>query len=465
MLDQTLPSTVPVLMPVGHRVDALVIAFAVIPDHKRIEYLLANVEEARDRGCAVIEFRDAGLAFEVSASAKSVRFSFANLDVRCMWDEQATGGWQLTVTPCATYLATHTVDETLELCRRIAGCLGLIQAERLRRVDLCADFQGFPLVEMGAEALQTRRSKTVSFQSEEKDLIGAPKIEPNEHGEAVRVFRKTDTEVTGYCVSPGNTIMARLYDKTVELRHPGREHKAELEHSIWRKNGWDGASQVTRVEFQLRGEILDEVELRDPSQLRDKLDAVWQYCTRWLRCIDVNSSTRRKRCAVLPAWKLVQETKFVHTAQPVERKRCRGGATVENMFGTLISYLGKTGRLRNFFHGSVDSFLDALDFEALPELEATLEELFREASRAYVKEMVNKHGWREAAARAFLKIQSCYVRFLESDDAQHFGDDEFVFDSNSVKPGHPIRMPSGELFHPITYDRAFWMQRAEEARA
>jgi hypothetical protein len=430
---------------VGRRIDALVLAFAVTPDPHRIEYLQTHALEAQDRGAAVLEFRAEGLAFEVVKTQLVTRVVFANLDVRCQWDENASGGWQLAVTPCATYLATHSLEETLALARRIAGCFGVVDAERLRRVDLAADFQGFPLVEMGQEALQTRRSNTASFQTEAKDVEGVPDLDG--YGAPVRVYRKSDATITGYVVSPGNTIMARLYDKTIELKHPGREHKADLEHTIWKAHGWDGESQVTRVEFQLRGEVLDEVELRDPNDLKAKLDSIWQYATRWLRCIDVASSARRKRCKLLPAWALVQETRFYHPDEPVTRKRVRGGATCENMFGTLISYLGKSGRLGHLFRGSVDDFLNVLDFEAVDTLQKTLEVLFAEAAKGYIAEMFNKHGWREAAARAFVKIQSAHVRFMES-DGDYF-DDQTIFDSTTVSGGRPITLPNGETFFPM----------------
>ena len=441
---------------VGLRVDALVLAFALTPDPHRIEYLEQHGTEAQERGGAVLEFPQERLAFEVARTHQATRVVFANLDVRCQWDEAAAGGWQLTVIPCATYLATHSLDETLTLCRRIAGCFGIVDAERLRRVDLAADYQGFPLVEMGPAALQTRRSKTVSFETEAKDVAGAPDLDG--YGAPVRVYRKNDSSITGYVVSPGNTIMARLYDKTVELRHPGREHKAELEHTIWKAHGWDGETQVTRVEFQLRGEVLDEVELRDPTQLKAKLDAVWQYCTRWLRCIDLTTSSRRKRCALLPAWVLVQETRFFHPDVPVTRKRVRGGATCENMYGTLISYLGRSGKLKNLFRGNVEDYVAALDFEAFEAAQKTLEALFAAAAKEYLAEMVNKHGWREACIRLFAKIQATHTRFLES-EADYF-DDQTVFDSTTVAAGRPITLPNGETFIPL--DGLYW-DRQEEA--
>lgn len=430
---------------VGLRVDALVIAFALEADPNILEYLAANAEECRERGSAVLEFRDRGLAFEVQKTQLTSRIVFSNLDVRCQWDENAAGGWNLTVTPCATYLATHSIRQTLALARRVAECIGPVTAERMRRVDLAADYQGFPLCEMGQEALQTKRSRTVSFETEAKDVHDVPDLDG--YGAPVRVFRAADSTITGYVVSPGNPIMARLYDKTIELKHPGREHKAELEHTIWRGNGWDGETQVTRVEFQLRGEVLDEMKLRNPAELEEKLDQVWQYCTRWLRCIDLQSATRRKRCDILPAWVIVRETKFRHTETPITRKRVRGGATVENMFGTLISYLGRSGRLRQMFAGSVERFVDALDFEAVDVLKQVLEECFTEAAKGYVAEMLNKHGWREAALRAFGKVQATHARFFDSDKPEPYF--EAPWNADDVRPGRPIVLPNGKKFWPM----------------
>jgi hypothetical protein len=450
------PTETPQTTLVGQRVDALVVAYALDADPLRLEYLATHAAEAQARGAAVLEFPDERLAFELTKTQLLTRVVFGNLDLRAQWDEQAAGGWNLVVTPCATYLATHSLVETLELCRRVAGCFGLIAGERLRRVDLAADFAAFPLCEMGQEAIQTRRSKTGCFETEAKDVADAPDLDG--YGAPIRTYRAADSSITGYVVSPGNTIMARLYDKTVELKHPGREHKAALEHEIWRRNGWDGEQQVTRVEFQLRGEVLDEIHLRDPNNLHEKLDSVWQYCTRWVRCIDLTTATRRKRCALLPAWELAQSVRFVHPDEPVVRHRVRGGATFENMFGTLISYMGSSGRLAQMFRGTVDAFIDSLEYGAVEELTNTVQRVFAEAAKAYVSQMLNKHGWREAAARAFAKMQAAHARFAES-DGDYF-DDQTIYDSTTVHAGRPIVLPSGETFYPV--DGEQWIRYDNE---
>jgi hypothetical protein len=345
-------------------------------------------------------------------------------------------------------LATHSYKETLELCRAIAFHLGEVNGERLRRVDLASDYTDFPLEEMGQDALVTQRSKTVSFHTQAKDVLPSVDFEGGDQAD-VRVYRRSDSTITGYVVSPGNCLMARLYCKTTELRHPGREHKRELEYSIWKSNGWDGESAVTRVEFQVRGEALDDFKIRDPKDLEKKLDSIWQYCTQqWLRVVDVDTSIRRARCALLPCWDVVRTTVFLHPDVPAVRLRVRGGATMANMFGTLCSALGRTARLPQIAHGAMRHLVDKLEHELIDYTKQTLDALFAETRKAFMAEMIERHGWREACHRILAKIQSTAARFATSDNDEYFAAP--VFDPERVREGQGIPLPNGESFYPIS---------------
>lgn len=438
----------------GKRVDAIVIAYALTPFVLVTDELFHAGEIATERGAHIIQFEAQGLAFEVGKMTALTRVSFHNADVRCLWVDNAAGGWQLEVVPYASYLATHTLAETIGLCRRVAECFGEVHEHRIRRVDLCADFEHFPLKTMGQEAIYTTRSSTMSFRTEAKDVGELDHDGESDNAQRVREYRAADTSVTGYVVSPGNPLLCRIYDKTVELKQPGREGKKDLEEAIWTRNGWDG-SDVTRVEFQLRGVMLDEAGLRDPEDLQTKLDAVWQYTTRWVRLIDVASATRRKRCALLPCWDVVQHTHFAHDDAPIRRERKRGGATAAHVFGALLSYLATKAALKLDWTGDAEAMVNHLDFEALEYVRARYQDAFKTAFEAVLADTVQRYGWREACVRLLGKEQAVHARFFESDNpASYFsaaksGDLEPQrFDSLSIEYGKPIKLADGSSYYP-----------------
>ena len=318
---------------VGRRVDALVIA------HK-LDVTPAWRDEFQERqamadlaGAAQLQLGD--LYFEIRRSRKPNCVAFQNADIRCAFDERGPGGWNLEVVTRATFLATHTIAQSIELSERIAKLLGQPVKTRLRRIDLCADFTGFHLSRDDAERILTR-SKVEVFMPDSKDYDEAS-------GEfckpPLREHRRPNLVVTGFTVSPGNPLMARIYDKTGELTLAGREEKLAIEHTNWRGNLWDGASQVTRVEFQLRGEVLDELKLRDLQNLEGTLDGIWQTGVRWLRIVEPKSATRLSRCQLDSRWRAVTEVQFKHIAAPIKRVRVRGGATAEHAMGAVRSRL------------------------------------------------------------------------------------------------------------------------------
>lgn len=325
---------------VGRRVDALVIAFQVALSP-------AARDELRERQAIADEYGLAELRLETQCFAlrRSRRLNcvpFENADVRCMFDEQGPGGWNLEVVVRAAFLATHPLSTAVRLATEVALALGTIVATRLRRVDLCADFVGFPLRRDDSERIASRARHDVFIgESKDSDEASAELCKPR-----VREHHKANLEVTGFTVAPGNPLMARIYDKTAELRLSGREEKRLIEYANWSTNGWNEADDVTRIEFQLRGEILDELRLRDVQSLEQRLDAVWQTCVNCFRFGQPDSATRRSRCKLDERWQAVQAVQFAHHASPIKRARIRGGASAEHAMGALISRLASTSRLR-----------------------------------------------------------------------------------------------------------------------
>jgi hypothetical protein len=402
------------------RVDALVIAFKV--------QLAPGVRDELDERQAVADeagracLRVGASTYEVKRTRTQHLVSFRNAELRGAFDARASGGWVLEIIAHAAYLTTHTLDDAIALLERAAAEFGEVTEKRLRRFDLCADYVGFNFRDDDApmRLLTTRAKSGRFFVSDSKDIDEAA----GQLCQPVREYRGPRRDVTGCTVAAGNPLMARLYDKTTELRLSGRERKRELEYGRWREHGWDERSAVVRVEFQHRGRVLPELNLRDVGDLKANLDAVWQHDVRWLRLIEPGTATRRTRCQLDPRWKAVTATVFEHTSEPIRRLRLQGeGAQPSHVCGAMNSMLGARGRLSlaSVTHdGEVVTEAELADSLTSAEQEAWVarhyERLGLESGRIIANDELGRHGARGALVRAVARNDGTIARFSGSDD-------------------------------------------------
>jgi hypothetical protein len=161
----------------------------------------------------------------------------------------------------------------------------------------------------------------------------------------------------------------RVYDKLAELTAHNDEAKRAAEEEVWRRAGRDDDGPVSRVEFQLRGGVLDELSLRDPAQLGASLDRVWQYCVMWVRLAIPESASRRARWKTDPRWEATRSVVFERPSEPARRIACRGGAGAAQVIGAMRSHLaGSVGlpdvpaatRSAVFAVGEAERFIDGI---------------------------------------------------------------------------------------------------------
>lgn len=360
----------PVLLQ--RRVDWLQVAFRVEPDAAVLSYLTDRAELAAEHGCAEVRLTDPDgreLLLELRRNRIPGRFQLSNADVRVSFDLEAPGrrrdpaapqppdvdvetllpGWTVEVIPRAPYLARVSLADALERCRAVARCFGVSRGERLRRFDLAADFAGWDLrAEEWDKWVHHPRCTLTAYGGLHCDF-GDPEApatdQTDETDEAERHY--VQTRFTGFSLGKGPVRM-RLYDKTAELEGRGDAAKLELEHGSWTAGGWDGAARVSRLEYQIRGEALDELILRDPSALEGMIDSVWAYLTRrWSRFVLLGTATRRSRCKLDPRWEAAQAVVFEHAASPAPRVRIRGACDFDQLYGSLLSFLLDRGHLQD----------------------------------------------------------------------------------------------------------------------
>lgn len=364
------------------RVDALVLAYQVrVPSavDDEIKERQSFSDLARVAELSLGDFR-----FAMKRNRSIDRFCFENHDCRCLYDCAAPNGWNLEVVPRATFLATHSLLESLALSKSVAQAMGAVWASRLRRTDLAADYMHFALCRLDADHFFTTRAKTDGFLVEPKDVDGLGVADFSEHLDAKR-------QVTGVSIARGNPFSARVYNKRAELALPGREEKRAIEEARWRSGGWTGKEEVARVELQVRGEALDDLDLRNPDDLDGRLDSVWQYGVQWTRL--VRPIRRRLReCPLDPRWEPVVKTVFNHASEPATRSRVRGGATAQQALGTAISRLGAIGHLPWLAQGNEAAFIAKMTLdEAESWLKRGLQVVFeRQAEDCFRQLMLTK---------------------------------------------------------------------------
>lgn len=318
--------------------DALRIAFAIELPSAVCDELRARQDRAN--ACGTAEVTIGAFTGALSHASSVDRWIIKNDDVTCEVNARAAEGWTLAIDVRAHFLATHALDEVIAFMQRIARCFGCPTRSRVRRLDLAVDVLGWKV------------------RSQERTSFLLPR---GQGGKARWSSHHKGDNMTGFVCCAGAPLLARIYNKVEELQSHRDERKSAIEMARWRAAGWTDGEAVTRVEFQLRSETLEELavcscdlrtcacargQLRDPARLAAALDGVWQYLTtRWLRLTIPNSATRDHNRKTDPRWDLVQGVRFAHEIVPVRRVRRRGGATVAQALGTTMSSLAANGRL------------------------------------------------------------------------------------------------------------------------
>ena len=154
-----------------------------------------------------------------------------------------------------------------------------------------------------------------------------------------------------------DALVARLYDKTQEIRRRGISWLPDL----W---GIDGQSEpVCRLEFQFRRKVLVEFHLRSVEDTLASLQDLWRYAVGdWLSLRMPTTNQQRTRWHVDPPWQEIQVIEMAPSCTGVVRRRLEQ-ATLQRIVQGLWGYVTSLAALR-----------DRLDLEdALLELRRQLE--------------------------------------------------------------------------------------------
>ncbi|SHH98993.1 hypothetical protein [Desulfofustis glycolicus] len=137
----------------------------------------------------------------------------------------------------------------------------------------------------------------------------------------LRYLDENDKEIeTGIRLGEGDIIL-RIYDKVLEIKRNGT--KQSLFASVWGKEEYN-ESHVTRVEFQLRKNVLKQFQVKSLEDLRNRQDGLWKYCTRdWSKLSEqpVDRKNRHQdRIKLHEFWHLVQSVSWGTSPPTIRRK-------------------------------------------------------------------------------------------------------------------------------------------------
>lgn len=183
----------------------------------------------------------------------------------------------------SSYIWSYGAQKALEHFMSWFECFGVKPIRnRLSRADICADTDQFSFIQNDVKGVITRaKSKTDHFVNEEYT---------------------TGRKFSGFTIGRGNPLLARVYDKTLEIKKSGKIWFYE----IWNKNGWKDNKVVWRVEFQLRREVLKELSIDTLERLFENVDKLWSYLTVDWMTIRQPSKDNVSRWKLKRKWKLIQ---------------------------------------------------------------------------------------------------------------------------------------------------------------
>jgi hypothetical protein len=195
------------------------------------------------------------------------------------------------------FLTGHGVESALEALGSILRDLGAgtEPAYWISRADLCIDFAaGWDLLSWDEESWLTHAAKIARY---------------SERGVG-----------SGWTIGARRTLSARLYNKCLEMRAKGLQRPELID--VWRKNGWDGESQVYRQEFEARKEFLNGLKIQTWDDLKLLCGPIWTYLTvEWLRLVVPNpSDSKRCRWPLHSVWSALSQVPWPdNIGQPIER--------------------------------------------------------------------------------------------------------------------------------------------------
>jgi hypothetical protein len=234
-----------------------------------------------------------------------------------------------------------------EVKRLVATLGGHIVKDVVSEVHLCSDFVGLDIEELPIDRSEhwvTRANRFHCYQDRTR-LSGITiaqtmgELPPGDKDSIV-------LRETGISFGTGD-IMLRIYDKSLELKRSAT--KQSVFASVWQQDEYD-EKPVTRVEYQLRRDVLRQLHVNTLSDLKKKRSGVWKYCTQeWTRFAlePVDRKNRHQdRAALHPWWREVQKADFKTPLVELSRIKIQPSRNINTLLDMSLGCLMSAQTIR-----------------------------------------------------------------------------------------------------------------------
>lgn len=234
------------------------------------------------------------------------------------------------VQPRAEFLHAVGPEGVVEWCDEFAATvLASPILWQVSRVDLFADVQGWNVVATDRRRFAARANSRRTYEDGD--------------------------DLTGLQWGAGKPVLARIYDKTIEIQKDGKDWWP----SVW-GSSYDPAKHVVRTEFQVKRDALREFGLHSPEQVLAARPMLWKYLTEnWLSLRDASEDSNVSRRPVDPDWLVIQSAQL--DSEGIGEDLVRSGSLVgdlRRLIPALVGYATRFGALAGAV--TLDDLLDAL---------------------------------------------------------------------------------------------------------
>jgi hypothetical protein len=234
------------------------------------------------------------------------------------------------IQPRAEFLHAVGPQGVIDWCDEFASSvIAKPVAWQVSRVDLFADVQGW-------------------------DVIAADRRRFTSRANSRRTYEERD-DLTGLQWGAGKSVLARIYDKTVEIQKDGKDWWP----SIW-GSSYDPTKRVVRTEFQVKRDALREFGLDSPGQVLAARASLWKYLTgTWLSLRELSPDSNVSRRSVDADWLAIQSAQL--DAEGIGEDLVRSGSQtgdLRRIVPALVGYATRFGALTGAV--TLDDLLDAM---------------------------------------------------------------------------------------------------------
>lgn len=171
-------------------------------------------------------------------------------------------------------------EKALEGVYEMVGRIGRFTEIKVKRLDLCSDFQGWEPKVSDLARFVCRAKKTGLY---------------------------LESGRLNYIRFGQKNMLARLYNKSEEIKKSGKTWLI----SVWKETGlYEEKKAVWRLEIQFRRQMLACLNIETPEEALSSLGGIWQFGLSWLEFKKPSKAKQKTRWPLDRRWKALKEASF-----------------------------------------------------------------------------------------------------------------------------------------------------------